>query len=151
MTEFPAFPVYSTETLLTRVRALRIQHQKRARAYAAECEEDYRMGYAPHYCIHGTNLWVDYDNICMGCEEGLTESYYENPPIADLLDMAKSEFLRDSGDYPGLITTFKYREIQNPTKEDVMELLNKGCARFMSMDMELLIDRINIIRNRWGF
>ena len=35
-------------------------------AVAVQC---YREGYRPHYCIHGTNLWTDYDNICWGCEE----------------------------------------------------------------------------------
>lgn len=30
------------------------------------------QGYGPHYCIHGTDLWVEYDNICAGCENGVT-------------------------------------------------------------------------------
>jgi hypothetical protein len=34
---------------------------------ARECAE---QGFRPHYCIHGTNLWTDYDNICQGCENG---------------------------------------------------------------------------------
>ncbi len=31
-----------------------------------------RQGYRPHYCEHGTNQWVDYDNICGPCEGGVT-------------------------------------------------------------------------------
>ena len=27
----------------------------------------------PHYCIHGTNRWTDYDNICGPCEDGYTD------------------------------------------------------------------------------
>lgn len=30
-------------------------------------------GYRFPHCIHGTSLWTDYDNICGGCEESLTE------------------------------------------------------------------------------
>lgn len=32
-------------------------------------------GYRFPYCIHGTSLWTDYDNICGGCESGM--SVYE--------------------------------------------------------------------------
>lgn len=28
------------------------------------------LGYAFPTCKHGTSLWVDYDNICGGCEDG---------------------------------------------------------------------------------
>lgn len=43
-------------------------------AYLADCESDYRRGYRAHYCEHGTNQWVDYDNICGPCEDGRTMS-----------------------------------------------------------------------------
>lgn len=33
---------------------------------------DRANGHRPHYCIHGTNQWTDYDNICGGCEDGVT-------------------------------------------------------------------------------
>lgn len=39
---------------------------------AQEEREAAEQGFRPHYCIHGTNQWVDYDNICYGCEEGVT-------------------------------------------------------------------------------
>lgn len=37
-------------------------------------EEDYhaRNGHRTRYCIHGTDQWTDYDNICGGCEDGVT-------------------------------------------------------------------------------
>lgn len=41
-------------------------------AYLRDCESDRQRGYRPHHCEHGTNLWVDYDNICGGCEDGNT-------------------------------------------------------------------------------
>lgn len=40
--------------------------------WEAEAAEDRANGHRPHYCIHGTNMWVDYDCACHGCEEGLT-------------------------------------------------------------------------------
>lgn len=40
--------------------------------YEEECKRAARQGFAPHYCPHGMNLWVDYDPICGPCEEGLT-------------------------------------------------------------------------------
>jgi hypothetical protein len=47
--------------------------QRRA-DYALECEADRRNGHRPHYCIHGTNQWTDYDNICGGCEDSLSDA-----------------------------------------------------------------------------
>lgn len=36
-----------------------------------EDRQDYaKQGYRNHYCVHGTNLWTDYDNICGPCEDG---------------------------------------------------------------------------------
>jgi hypothetical protein len=40
--------------------------------YEEDCAVDRREGHRPHYCIHGTNQWTDYDNICGGCEDSLT-------------------------------------------------------------------------------
>ena len=37
------------------------------------CEMDRRDGHTPHYCRHGMSRWTDYDNICGGCESGMTE------------------------------------------------------------------------------
>jgi hypothetical protein len=45
-------------------------------AYRRECETPERNASGQrlrvHYCEHGTNQWTDYDNICPGCENGLT-------------------------------------------------------------------------------
>lgn len=43
--------------------------------YREECEQAYADGHRPHYCIHGTDQWTDYDNICWGCEEGVTQAH----------------------------------------------------------------------------
>lgn len=44
--------------------------KKRNAEYDSECEQSYREdGLAPHYCIHGTNLWADYDPMCGPCED----------------------------------------------------------------------------------
>ena len=41
-------------------------------SYREDCDQDRAEGHRQHYCIHGTNQWTDYDNICGGCEDGLT-------------------------------------------------------------------------------
>lgn len=50
--------------------------RKFSREWAEQREQDERgwaeRGYRAHYCIHGTNQWTDYDNICGGCEDGVT-------------------------------------------------------------------------------
>lgn len=38
--------------------------------YERECREAAREGFAPHYCRHGVNMWVDYDMACWRCEVG---------------------------------------------------------------------------------
>lgn len=50
--------------------AMKAEAAKREEEYYAECEEWAEEGYRPHYCIHGTNLWTDYDPICGPCEDG---------------------------------------------------------------------------------
>lgn len=57
--------------------ALKIVEQYRDQyaEYERDCESDRERGYRAHYCEHGTNQWTDYDNICGGCEEGLTLAY----------------------------------------------------------------------------
>lgn len=40
--------------------------------YLAACEADYANGFRASHCEHGTSQWTDYDNICGGCEEGIT-------------------------------------------------------------------------------
>lgn len=42
--------------------------------YVEACESYRADGYRAHYCEHGTNQWTDYDNICGGCEDGMTMS-----------------------------------------------------------------------------
>lgn len=49
-------------------------YRNRFAEYEEECNEYAKQGYRPHYCIHGTNQWTDYDNICGGCENG--ENYW---------------------------------------------------------------------------
>jgi len=41
-------------------------------AHADAEKADRAAGYRSHYCVHGTNNWTDYDNICGPCEDGLT-------------------------------------------------------------------------------
>lgn len=60
--------------LILRLAARRLAMLTRQRAeYDEECERWHKQGYRPHYCIHGTNLWVDYDCACGWCEMGVTD------------------------------------------------------------------------------
>ena len=46
--------------------------KERERRYYEDVAEWHKQGYRAHYCPHGMNLWVDYDAICPGCEDGIT-------------------------------------------------------------------------------
>lgn len=61
-------------------RALEISKEQLSayESWLEECEEYRRPalgapnGYRPHYCEHGTDRWTDFDNICGGCEDGVS-------------------------------------------------------------------------------
>lgn len=61
-----------TYTTVVRNRARAIQRNFRAQAedYFAMCAEYRREGFSPRYCVHGVNMWVDYDCACFECEDG---------------------------------------------------------------------------------
>jgi len=61
-------------TVLKIAKQLDAKYQMDYQRYLDDCESDYRNGYRPHYCEHGTNMWTDYDNICGPCEDGLSMS-----------------------------------------------------------------------------
>jgi hypothetical protein len=64
-------------------------YRKEFELYEEVKREAYKEGYRPHYCIHGTNLWTDYDPMCGPCEDGY--GYYHFDTYARLsLDEAKS-------------------------------------------------------------
>lgn len=65
--------MFTTITDRTQQIATRLFEQQRE--YEAEAREAADAGLRPHYCIHGTNLWTDYDNICGGCEDGEFTQY----------------------------------------------------------------------------
>lgn len=74
--------------------ALRIVRDHRARVdeYERECEEAAREGYRPHYCFHGANLWVDYDVICPGCEDGVFTRWTTGAELySQALELAKHQ------------------------------------------------------------
>lgn len=60
--------------------------------YEEACEEYHRQGLRPHYCIHGTNLWVDWDCACGACENS-EDSYWDYQTyLRRSLDEAKAAF-----------------------------------------------------------
>lgn len=61
-----------TATIVLLAKALLPGIRAQYASYMEECETYYREGLTPQYCEHGTTRWTDYDNICWGCEEGIT-------------------------------------------------------------------------------
>jgi hypothetical protein len=41
---------------------------ERREKFIQDCEYYAKQGYRPHYCLHGVNMWVDYDCACAECE-----------------------------------------------------------------------------------
>lgn len=90
----------STRTLSTDVArvALIIFRERRAaiiRGFedAAEAARlDRAAGYRAHYCVHGTNQWTDYDNICGPCEDGLTS-------VADYMPLERANAIHAARRY----------------------------------------------------
>jgi len=61
---------------------------QRREEYRKECAEWSAKGFRPHYCIHGVNMWVDYDCACAECELD------DRSDIQIARDMARREFAR---------------------------------------------------------
>lgn len=87
---------------------------KRWREYQQECEQDRANGHRPHYCFHGVDQWVDYDNICPTCEEFGNRisslpalARIEAQAVSDRLDrlIAALSGLADAG-FPGDVQTY---------------------------------------------
>lgn len=64
-----------------------------------------KHGYRAQYCIHGTNQWTDYDNICGYCENG------DDPRNQTFTDVLRN-------------TLDEYRRRQAKLKDNSQNLLN---------------------------
>lgn len=64
----------------------------RDEAYELEARAAWKEGLRPHYCKHGTNLWVDYDPICGGCESEYT-------PLEEAVGIASSWHHREQTEH----------------------------------------------------
>jgi hypothetical protein len=82
MTTTVTAPAYNKQAVLklalALVKVIRREMIRRDEEYRAECIQSYKDGYAPHYCKHGVNMWVDYDCACWQCEVG--DDDLENAP-----------------------------------------------------------------------
>jgi len=65
-------PLTVAQTLYPYFKAARKGIAARDAAWEEDARAAARQGFRPHYCKHGTDLWVDYDPICGWCEEELT-------------------------------------------------------------------------------
>lgn len=61
----------TSEFMLT-LRLARVLSKEYTEDRAREVAYHAENGHRPQHCIHGTNQWTDYDNICGGCEDGVT-------------------------------------------------------------------------------
>lgn len=57
--------------------------------YNEMVEDCAKHGYRARYCIHGTDQWTDYDNICGYCEDGYDP---RNQTFTDVLRTNLSEY-----------------------------------------------------------
>lgn len=79
----------------TRAEEIATRLFEQQRQYEVDQREAAEDGFRPHYCIHGTNLWTDYDNICGGCEDGTFTQYSTPAEVrAYAHDLAKGEEAR---------------------------------------------------------
>jgi len=76
----------STPTTTERTEQLTQELLERQREYHEEVREAAEHGLRVHYCIHGTDRWTDYDNICPGCEDGL---FTEHSTYAEVVEWAR--------------------------------------------------------------
>lgn len=85
-----------TERIDTRAAEIRNRLTAQQAEYRTACAEAAAEGFAPHYCIHGTNLWTDYDPICGACEAGEFTEYTSPAEIATLArEQAESDIARE--------------------------------------------------------
>ena len=69
--------IYGSKALrLSVYKVCKARHLEHQAQYVQYCADMAKEGYAPQYCIHGTNQWTDYDNICGGCESDYTLNDY---------------------------------------------------------------------------
>ena len=68
--------------------------QENKEGYLAACKEWADEGFAPHYCIHGVNLWVDFDCACFRCEMDDRSDLQEAKDLA--AQWHQEEFLKNS-------------------------------------------------------
>ena len=79
--------------LQTRANEIAIEMIETQNHYRAKVAEYAKKGYRAPHCIHGTNCWTDYDNICYGCEEENGFSEYSTKD--EIRAMARAEAIRE--------------------------------------------------------
>lgn len=98
---------------------------------ADECQ---RQGYRPQYCIHGTNTWTDYDNICGGCEDSI---YPQDTTYMDVLKDTLDEYRRtqerikaNTENFKKLGQAFTAMGMTELGGDTIMKALNEMLGRF---------------------
>lgn len=118
-----------SELTTTIAKALLPRIKARRKEYAEECEEYAKQGFRPQYCIHGVNLWTDYDPICGWCEDGdgtpyeqalrdarnIASVYEKRRALADDLTRAAGQMF---GEYPHMDMELKKALIVAVTAAD---------------------------------
>lgn len=117
----------TTRTLALRILAKeRVDRAERLAEWEEEAERDRREGHTPHYCVHGTNQWVDWDCACWQCEEYGYNGWPDLYP--DALGRARSQVR----DYKGRLE----QALPIVTRSDVSVGMRKGLLDWVHKPLE---------------
>lgn len=127
-----------TNTIDTRTKQIAADLFAQQRAFEEAQAEAAKDGFRPHYCIHGTNLWTDYDNICGGCEDGTFTQYSSPEQVrAYARDIAEGEKAREARQAKEVEETIeRILHISSKTEKVIGEprIYRNGTAALILMD-----------------
>lgn len=102
--------------------------------YEAQVEQNHKNGYIAHYCVHGVDMWTDYDAICGPCEHGY--GYFD---YLEYLDLSRNRAKE-------LVEQF-HKDIANAQK--VRELArDAGAYAELGVETEALVKKM--LELAWG-
>lgn len=112
-------------------------------SYREDCEADRKNGHRPHYCVHGVNMWVDFDCACYQCEDGETEYEIEARTPVDYYRRALEDF------------RYEWPAIEAKLKGVQEHMMAVGCTNGISEEhrtavVELYFEIAKDLQGRWA-
>lgn len=104
-------------------------YRNRFAEYEEECNEYAKQGYRPRTCIHGTNQWTDYDNICGGCEDG--EGYWNRETFGQIAIREAQGAMDEMQDRISIYVDLMKRNA--PIHEDMIAWVSEPVERIKKM------------------